>query len=162
MKTSPPVNPDGEDGIVFTLPNVTQNSLVKRNLLHRIASHEINIYDFLHQKRKNYRAFAMEDLLKAGFGQAAIDLANFQEARFLLTTTTGGTDTATIAQVFTLSGYLAFEDLDVEGEENWETIAQENNCSPAPFYLVWADSSSQSPLNNYPWAYKLKAIDIIQ
>lgn len=156
--TAPTTNPS----ITFHLDSVTTNVISRSDFSSQLTSENINIYDFVHGKRKNYKAYPLEEVLKYGFGDTQYALAIFKDSEFLFSALDGFSDTATVSQILTLTGYLAVEDLDVSGTDNWELVANENNNDPAPFYIVWSDSTSQNPTtNNYPWPYELAEIKII-
>ena len=153
-----PYNPS----ITFHLDSVTTLVLNRSSLKSDLVSSTIDIYDFVHEKHKNYRAFALEDVLIRGFGQTAYTQAGVNQQKFKFSALDGFSDTATAAQVLAQGGFVAFEDLDVSGEDNWELVATENNNNPAPYYIVWSDSTSQNPrANNFPWPYQLAEISIV-
>lgn len=157
-----PDPPSTEDSISFYFGNTLISDESKSELIAGLTSYDINIYDFVHQKRKNYRAFLLEDVLRLGFNNY-MDSANMNNSSFLFRALDGFSDTATYSQALSNGGYVAYEDLDISGSDNWELVVNENNNNPSPFYVVWSDSTSQNPFgDNYPWPYQLAEIEIIE
>jgi hypothetical protein len=152
---------EADPAIAFSINGTSVNSLSRSELISQLSTDTINLYDWVHGKRKDYRAFALEDVLETAFGSTAYLQAIFEDKKFVFSALDGFTDTATVAQIFTQTGYIALEDLNVNGINNWELVAQENNNNPYPFYVVWSDSATQnSTLDGYPWPYQLSNIDI--
>lgn len=122
-----------------------------------LTAQTISIFDPVHGKQKNYRAFRLEDVLFYVF-----------ETNFLPTNGTihfsaldGFMVSASVNRATENGGFLAFEDLDVAGEANWEGVAPENNNDPAPFYIVWSGQNQNPTTNGYPWPYQLETINLV-
>lgn len=138
---------DSQDKGIRTLDQLKAN----------LTAQNISIFDPVHGKQKNYRAFPLEDVLFYVF-----------EASFLPTNGTitfsaldGFMASASVNMALESGGFLAFEDLDVTGEANWEAVASENNNDPAPFYIVWSGQNQNPTTNGYPWPYQLEVINLI-
>lgn len=126
---------------------------LKANLI----AQNISIFDPVHGKQKNYRAFRLEDVLFFVY-----------ETNFLPTNGTvhfsaldGFMVSASVNMATENGGFLAFEDLDVAGEANWEGVAPENNNDPAPFYIVWSGPNQNPTTDGYPWPYQLETINLV-
>lgn len=138
---------DGQNKGVHSL------SQMKANL----TAQSISIFDPVHGKQKNYRAFPLADALQY-----------FYETPFLPANGTvhfsaldGFMVSASTAMAAENGGFLAFEDLDVAGEANWEGVAPENNNDPAPFYIVWSGQNQNPTTDGYPWPYQLETINLV-
>jgi hypothetical protein len=138
---------DGQNKGMFNL------SQLKANL----TAQSISIFDPVHGKQKNYRAFPLADALFYLF-----------ESNFLPTNGTvqfsaldGFMASASVNRATEIGGFLAFEDLDVAGEANWEGVAPENNNDPAPFYIVWSGQNQNPTTDGYPWPYQLETINLV-
>ena len=145
----------GNPTLIFNLANVKVNELSRDQMFDTLTSHEIGYYDTVFEKPKNLRAFKLRDVLELGY---AINLDTIRNSSFTFLALDGFRDSATGIQANEPGGYIAFEDLDVEGLDNWEPVATENNNDPAPFYVVWINEN-QTPEDGYPWPYQLYAID---
>lgn len=137
---------DGQNKGVHTLNQLKAN----------LTAQSISIFDPVHGKQKNYRAFPL-----------AAALQYFYETPFLPTSGTvhfsaldGFMVSATVTMATENGGFLAFEDLDVAGEANWEAVAPENNNDPAPFYIVWSGQNQNPTTDGYPWPYQLEKINL--
>lgn len=149
-------NDDDSPIISFLVSGSEVNSLSRNDLKAELTSHAISYYDTVHHKTKNMQAFLLKEVLEFGF---STDLSTKPNATLTFVALDGFQDTANGSQAVETGGYVAFEDLDIEGSENWELVATENNNNPAPFYVVWT-GSDQVPVNSYPWPYKLFAINL--
>ncbi|MBO6522879.1 MAG: hypothetical protein JJ971_03565 [Balneolaceae bacterium] len=149
---------DNSPTISFRVDGDEVNILTRTELRDALDSFVIAYYDTVYEKEKNLRAFLLRDVLELGF---SMQLQNNQNAIFTFMALDGFEDSATSDQAAETGGYIAFEDLDVDGTENWEPVVTENNNDPAPFYVVWT-GSHQVPDNSYPWPYQLFAINMIE
>ena len=153
-----------EATITFTPVEGQSNSYKLSQLKANLSSHDINIYDVHHYSQKNYRAFVLKDVLDYGFG-SYMDTASNKNLKFLLLALDPYTDTATYAQAIDNGGYLAYEDLDVNGSANWGSITDTAGVvyNPAPFYIVWSDTSRQTQdEHNYPWIFEFAEFKLIE
>jgi len=121
-----------------------------------LTSQSISIFDPVHGKQKNYRAFPLADALYY-----------FYETPFLpangmihFSALDGFMVSAVVTMAIENGGFLAFEDLDVAGEANWEGVVPENNNDPAPFYIVWSGQNQNPTTDGYPWPYQLSTINL--
>lgn len=146
---------DNSPTISFRVDGDEVNILTRTELQDALDSFAITYYDTVYEKEKNLRAFLLSDVLELGF---SMQLQNNPNATFTFMALDGFEDSATSDQAAEAGGYVAFEDLDVSGIENWEPVATENNNDPAPFYVVWTESH-QVPDNFYPWPYQLFAVN---
>ncbi len=149
---------DNSPTITFRVDGEQVKVLSRAQMQDALQAFSITYYDTVHEKTKNMRAFLLSDVLELGFEMQLENLAN-STVNFIALD--GFEDSATGVQANEEGGYVAFEDLDVEGIENWEPVALENNNDPAPFYVVWTNPE-QVPDNEYPWPYQLFAIDLQQ
>ncbi|NAS12215.1 hypothetical protein [Poritiphilus flavus] len=147
--------PESDPSIVFSMGSVEINEISRGFMLSVLASHKISYYDTVYEKPKNLVAFKLRDVLELGY---EINLDTIRNSTFTFLALDGFQDSASSHQANEPGGYIAFEDLDVEGLENWEPVAIENNNNPAPFYVVWINEG-QTPEDGYPWPYQLYAID---
>ncbi len=146
---------DNSPTISFRVDGNEVNILTRNELQDALDSFAITYYDTVYEKEKNLRAFLLSEVLELGF---STQLQNNPNATYTFMALDGFQDSATSDQAAETGGYIAFEDLDVDGIENWEPVATENNNDPAPFYVVWT-GSQQVPDNSYPWPYQLFAIN---
>jgi len=142
--------------IVFTNGTVEVNTFTRSFMQNTLPSYELDYYDSVHEKQKKLRAFELKDVLSLAYD---IDLETLGDATFTFKALDGFQDSATNLQVNESGGYIAFEDLDVEGIDNWELVATENNNNPAPFYVVWINTE-QTPADGYPWPYQLFSVEL--
>lgn len=149
---------DDSPTITFTVSGSEVNVLSRNNLQDELTSYAISYYDTVHQKNKNMRAFVLSEVLELGF---SIELETKPNATITFSALDGFQDSASGDQALEAGGYIAFEDLDVDGTENWELVARENNNNPAPFYVVWT-GTNQVPDNSYPWPYQLELINLTE
>jgi len=151
-------NEDNSPTITFRVNGEQFKVLTRSEMQDQLEVFSITYYDTVYEKTKNLRAFELRELLELGF---EIELANHANSTFNFLALDGFEDSATGLQAIEQGGHVAFEDLDVDGSENWEPVATENNNDPAPFYVVWTNPE-QVPDNSYPWPYQLFAIDLLQ
>ncbi len=152
-----PVLPDPALTFAF---NGNQVDVIKRSALRSdLSSEDINLFDPVHQKNKSYRALPLKDVLIYAYGQR---LDTTQQYTFIFTALDGFTDTASYGMAMESGGYIAIEDLDVSGTDNWEPVARENNNDPYPFYVVWKGPDQSPTTDNYPWPYQLSVIDLVE
>ena len=118
------------------------------------------MYDALHRKDKNYRVFALSDLLNFVFGDRLSNTNSALNIQF--SALDGYMVTASVTLLTEPGGYLVFEDLDVDGAENWENIVEERNNNPAPYYIVWTGEQQDPFDNEYPWPYQLREINLVE
>lgn len=145
---------DNSPAIKFITSGGVVEELSRNELLDIIPTFEISYYDTVYRKNKNLRAFSLRDVLVAGFGD---HLETADGTLFRFHALDGYQVEANRALSFQAGGYVAFEDLDVDGLENWEPVATENNNDPAPYYVFW-NGASQVPAQGYPWPYQLHTI----
>lgn len=151
-------NDDDSPTISFRVSGSEVKVLSRNDLKNELTSHAISYYDTVHHKTKNMQAFVLKEVLELGY---SIDVESKPYAQFMFMALDGFQDSATGAQAAEAGGYIAFEDLDVEGSENWELVASENDNNPAPFYVVWT-GTGQVPVNSYPWPYQLFAVNLTE
>ena len=130
------------------------------NLKNNLTSQDISIFDPVHGKQKNYRAFLLADILEYAYGSDALTI-NPMNRTIKFTAYDGFSASATLSRAIEAGGYLAFHDLDVTGAANWEAVAPENNNDPAPYYVVWSGQNQNPTTNGYPWPYQLSHINLI-
>ncbi len=144
--------------IVVEHNGIQVNELFLNQLKHNLSSRELSLYDQLHRKQKNYRVFELADLLRHFYTDSLNTAAASLKIQFRALD--GYTVEAPLSQMLEDGGYLAFEDLDVEGEANWEIIVPERSNNPAPYYIVWS-GEDQDPFDSaYPWPYQLRTINL--
>lgn len=148
-----------DPGLTFELKSSSLD-VIKRSELHaNLTTEDISIFDPVHQKNKNYRAFPLKDVLEYAYGQA---LDSTQNYIFLFEALDGFKDTTTYNMAMETGGYIAVEDLDVNGTNSWEPVALENNNDPYPFYVVWKGPNQNPTTDNYPWPYQLSVINLVE
>ncbi|MFY0604589.1 MAG: hypothetical protein JXQ93_11655 [Flavobacteriaceae bacterium] len=124
-----------------------------------LISHQISIFDPVHGKQKNYRAFLLREVLVFSYGTDLTSL-NLDDVTLTYSALDGFSATATGALSIEQGGYIAYEDLDIEGPSNWERVAPENNNDPAPLYIVWSGDNQNPTTDGYPWPYQLSKINL--
>lgn len=129
------------------------------NLRNNVNSHQISIFDPVHGKQKNYRAFLLREVLVYSYGTEFTTL-NLDNVLITFSALDGFTATATGSRCIETGGYIAYEDLDVDGAANWERVAPENNNDPAPLYVVWSGNDQNPTTDGYPWPYQLSKISL--
>ncbi len=143
--------------LAFLMNGNVVNTLSLSGLKSNLDEEDISIFDHVHQKNKNYRAFPLDDVLEYAYGSL---LDSAEDKDFLFKALDGYQVTASYDTATEDGGYLAFEDLDVSGSTNWEPVARENNNDPAPYYIVWSGSGQNPTTDGYPWPYQLSQIDL--
>jgi hypothetical protein len=144
--------------LIIQIDGVDLHYITLFNLKNNLQTEEISIFDPVHGKQKRYRAFLLKDILEYSYGNALT--ANIDNSTLTFNALDGFSATASGNRAVEDGGYLAFEDLDVAGEANWEKVASENNNDPAPFYIVWSGSDQNPTTNGYPWPYQLSQINL--
>lgn len=122
-----------------------------------LTAQSISIFDPVHGKQKNYRAFPLADALFYVFDASFLPT----NGNITFSALDGFMVSASVNMALENGGFLAFEDLDVAGEANWEPVAPENNNDPAPFYIVWSGQNQNPTTDGYPWPYQLKTINLV-
>ena len=143
-----------EATLEFTLSANSIKSVNLADLRQTLPVHSIEIFDPHHRKRKRYRAFALTDVLRFGFGPSLSEQA-YTEASFAALD--GYTSVSNREQILEDGGFLAFEDLDMTG--GWEPIGR-HRADPGPFYIVWT-GANQSTRNGFPWPWQLRNITLL-
>ncbi len=113
-------------------------------------------HDPVYKTKKHYRAIALRPIIKQ---LAAQYTGNLSQAIVVFTAKDGYQATMPYADVSTNLGYLAFQDLSVK-KGHWQPFQfGENKTTPAPFYLVWPDSTDKEKWR-YAWPFQLTKIAI--
>ncbi len=117
----------------------------------------VTIDDPYYGRRKSFRACALTDVLRFGFGQPVEALA---ADSFLLRARDGYAKPATGPRLGVPGEFLAFADAErAHGDDpGWEPIDRKQ-VDPGPFYVVWTQPQQADP-NRYPWPYQLTTIEI--
>lgn len=144
--------------IIVEHNGVQVNELFLNQLKLNLNSREVSLYDQLHRKQKNYRVFVLADLLRHFYTDSLNTTSTSLNIQFRALD--GYTVEAPLSQMLEDGGYLAFEDLDVEGESNWEIIVPERSNNPAPYYIIWSGENQDPFDSGYPWPYQLRTINL--
>ncbi len=113
-------------------------------------------YDPVYKTEKHYRAIALRPVIKQLAKHYAGDLS---QAIVVFTAKDGYQATMSYADVSSNPGYLAFQDLSVK-KGHWQPFQfGEDKITPAPFYLVWPDSTDKEKWR-YAWPFQLTEIAI--
>jgi mono/diheme cytochrome c family protein len=120
-----------------------------------LAVQDVALRDPHYQKQKQFRAFALADVLDLAFGDRW-RTDNFPEIVF--TAVDGYRAVSTSKKSGEEGGYLAFADLDQDG--GWEMMGK-SQTNPGPFYIVWL-GADQGSAQAYPWPWQLAEISILR
>jgi len=119
-----------------------------------LTTHDVELYDPHYEKKKRFRAFAIADVLNAGFGDNWRS-PDFTEVVFIAAD--GYRAVAAPIKLTESGGYLAIADLDQPN--GWEPLNR-NEADPGPFYLVWL-GEHQTTANAYPWPWQVVGISMV-
>jgi mono/diheme cytochrome c family protein len=119
-----------------------------------LTVHDIELFDPHYEKQKRFRAFAMADVMDAGFGDRWRS-RDFTEVVFIASD--GYRAVGAPEKLSEPGGYLAFADLGAQ--TGWEAISR-TQVDPGPFYLVWL-GEKQSTANAYPWPWQVAGISLV-
>ena len=138
----------------FQIGEETVQALDLAQLRAKLAVHDIELFDPHYEKQKRFQAFAIADVMDAGFGERWRD-HDFTEVVFIASD--GYRAVGAPEKLIEPGGYLAFADLDVQ--TGWEAISRKQ-ADPGPFYMVWL-GEAQSTANAYPWPWQLAGISVV-
>lgn len=119
----------------------------------RLKVHDISLKDKHYQKRKQYAAFSLRDLLDLAYADTWRN-DDYSDLTFIALD--GYQAVAKTDLLKREDGYVAFDDLTVDG---WEPITRKK-MDPGPFYLVWL-GEQQTTVQGYPWPWQLAAINLV-
>jgi len=148
-------NADTGPTLEFSLKGEPVDTLDLEQLSSELTVHDIELYDPHYEKPKRFRAFAIADVMDAGYGDRWRS-PDISEVVFVATD--GYRALSQSAKLTEAGGYLAFEDLDQS--TGWEPISR-REVNPGPFYLVWL-GEQQTTANAYPWPWQLARIDLVE
>lgn len=138
----------------FAISGKTVKTLHLAALKTQLQSHKIGLNDPQYQKLKNYRAFALQDVLTLGYGK----LWRAQDYSEIAFRAADGYEAISgLDKLQQPGGFLAYEDLDQSG---WEAVGLAN-ANPGPFYLVWT-GAQQTTQHAYPWPWQLTSFNLIR
>ncbi len=121
----------------------------------RLHTRAVELFDPHYMKRKRFRAFALADVMGAGFGES---WRHAPHTEVVFTARDGYRAVSAREKVAEAGGYLAFADLDAEG--GWEPLPG-NRTDPGPFYVVWL-GDGQGTAQGYPWPWQLAQISMVR
>ncbi|MGH7858464.1 MAG: c-type cytochrome [Candidatus Binatia bacterium] len=118
----------------------------------------VSVEDPYYEAKKSYRAVALKDVLRAGFGVA---VSKLEGEEILFQALDGYLKPASPARLSEDGGYVAFADAEhARGTDpGWKPIDR-RQVDPGPFYVVWA-GKGQNDTHRYPWPYQLAAIEAV-
>lgn len=120
----------------------------------QLKSHDVSLKDPQYGKTKNYRGFALADLLSLGFGEL---WRTKDHSEIVFRATDGYEAVAELSKMQQPGGFVVYEDKDVP---SWETVGREQ-ANPAPFYLVWT-GAQQTTQHAYPWPWQMATINLVR
>lgn len=117
----------------------------------------VRVDDPYYGRAKNYRAFPLAEVLRAGFGVPPAELSS---ADVVFRASDGYAKPAPGARLAEDGGWLAYSDaeLDGGGAPAWAPIDR-RQVDPGPFYVVWSNPGQQDA-HRYPWPYELVEIEV--
>ncbi len=146
--------PAGVKAAIFFEEGEDQERFSLAELKEQLKTHKLTLRDPLHKKEKNYKAFALHDLLRLGF-ENRWQSDKYSDIAFVALD--GYQALGALPVLRESGGYVVYEDLDRDG---WEPIG-ERKTDPAPFYLLWT-GEAQGPKGVYPWPYQLQTIRLLK
>jgi mono/diheme cytochrome c family protein len=144
-----------EPTIRFSVADRPVKTLNLTQLRARLAARDIELFDPHYKKRKRFRAFALADVMDAGFGKAWRS-DDYREVVFVASD--GYRAVSDRDKLTEQGGYVAFADVDAEA--GWEPI-ERKRTNPGPFYVVWL-GPKQGTAQAYPWPWQLAEISIVR
>lgn len=144
-----------QPSLLFSVADKPERALDLAQLRAELVTHDIELFDPSYQKTKRYRAFALKDVLKAGFGDA---WRNKDDSEVVFIALDGYRAVSDREKLSEEGGYIVFADLDVDS--GWEIMGNKG-LSPGPFYLVWL-GDEQDTSNAYPWPWQLAEIALVR
>jgi cytochrome c2 len=149
------VHADNSPLLRFEVSGKTVKTVTLTGLKKQLQSYSIALKDPQYRKAKNYRAFALQDLLNFGYGE--FWRTNQVYSDIVFRAADGYEAVATLDKIKQPGGYLAYEDLDVPG---WEPVGREE-ANPGPYYLVWT-GAGQTTQHAYPWPWQVVSLNLIR
>lgn len=116
--------------------------------------HEITLSDPHYAKVKRFSAFRVQDVLQLAYGEQWKKPV-YTDVTF--TALDGYKAIGKLALLKQKGGYIAFDDLDIDG---WELISKKQVVA-GPFYLVWK-GAEQTTARGYPWPWQLASINLVR
>lgn len=150
---APAVQALDEPTLQFSVADQALDTLDLTQLRSRIKEHDIELFDPHYGKTKHFRAFALADVMDAGFGAR---WRGDEYTEVVFKALDGYLAVSARDKLTEQGGYLAFADLDVA--TGWENM-DKKHTNPAPFYILWL-GKEQTTANAYPWPWQLAAISI--
>ena len=144
-----------EPTLRFSVADQPVNTLSLSQLRARLAAHDIALLDPHYKKPKRFRAFALTDVMDAGFGKA---WRSDDHAEVVFVALDGYRAVSKRDKLIEEGGYVAFADLDAPA--GWEPIDRKLT-NPGPFYVVWL-GAQQGTAQAYPWPWQLAEISIVR
>lgn len=144
-----------DDGRYLTFSTGAVNhQFTVSDLKKKLTSQKVEVYDITFQKKKQYQAFKMQDVLDMAYGSTWRG-AQANLTFVALDAFTVNYPSATMVQS---GGYIAFDDLDAAG---WEPLPESvaKGAMAAPFYAVWEGEAQRDHLK-YPWHSQLAIINL--
>jgi cytochrome c2 len=148
------VHAENSPELRFEVSGKAVKTLTLDALKAQLKSHKLNIKDPQYRKTKNYRAFALQDLLALGFGELW-RARDYSEIAFRAVD--GYEAVSGLDKMQEAGGFLVYEDLDVPG---WEPVGREQ-ANPGPFYLVWS-GAQQTTQHAYPWPWQVASLNLVR
>ncbi len=146
-----------EFSLEFFIGEEKVKSVNLRELKKKLKIYKISFESSHYEKVKNYHAFKLHDVMDFSFQEKWRNEEEYPTAVF--TALDGYSPQGEIEKMLEKDGYLAFEDLDVEGENEWEKT-KEHKSDPAPYFLVWTDPK-KTVKEAYPWPWQIKKISLL-
>lgn len=121
----------------------------------QLPTHDIALRDPHYQAQKDFRVFALADVLDLGFGERWRG-DDYPEVVFIASD--GYQGLGSINKLGAPGGYVAFADLDLDA--GWEPMGKVQ-INPGPFYIVWS-GAEQRAAKAYPRPWQLAEIAILR
>ncbi|WP_165838516.1 hypothetical protein [Pokkaliibacter plantistimulans] len=141
-----------EASIIVKLDQRDLTTVTLSELRTKLPVTDVHIDHPFLRKEKNYRAVALKALLEMVYGERLKGV----HQQVIFKAIDGYEASGDIGHLLQEGGYIAFADLDRQGE--WEPVTK-MQADPSPYFLVWT-AHDQTIGKGYPWPWAISSIDL--